>query len=172
MFSLAKIISIAFERPCCAERNVCRSVFGLGIVNCPFTLNCGIKRIKPSGLHNNSDCSDKVAAPERDEADTATARTTVLIERINIAAILRMNSRPTRLCSFSPCLGKPSSGREQHMSCLDSSDQFWLVQHRQIFEAMTWRCRLSALLRHAAMSLRCPLSGLERSCQHALLPAP
>src|SRR3954463_11614369 len=76
MFSLAKIISIAFERPCCAERNVCKSVFGFGIVNFPFTLNWGIKRIKPSGLHNNSDCSDKVAAPESDEADTATANRT------------------------------------------------------------------------------------------------
>jgi hypothetical protein len=128
MFSRAKIISIAFERPCCAERNVCKSVFGFGIVNFPFTLNCGIKRIKPSGLHNNSDCSDKVAAPERDEADNATARTTVLIEKINIAEILRMNSQPTRPCSFFLRPGKPSTGCEQHMSCLDSSDQFWLLQ--------------------------------------------
>src|SRR5262249_61697603 len=70
MFSRAKIISIAFERPCCAERNVCKSVLGSGIVNWPFTLNCGIKRIKPSGLHNNSDCADNVAALEGDEADT------------------------------------------------------------------------------------------------------
>ena len=44
--------------------------------------------IKPSGLHNNSDCTDKAAALERDEADTATARTTVLMEKINIAEIL------------------------------------------------------------------------------------
>src|SRR5262249_12541232 len=79
MFSWAKIISIAFERPCCAERNFCKSVLGSGIVNWPFTSNCGINRIKPSGLHNNSDCTDKAAALERDEADTATAKTTVLI---------------------------------------------------------------------------------------------
>src|SRR5262249_24582936 len=39
MFSRAKIISMAFERPCCAERNVCKSVLGSGTVNCPFTLN-------------------------------------------------------------------------------------------------------------------------------------
>src|ERR1700754_3224227 len=73
MFSRARIISIAFERPCCAERNVCKSVLGSGIANCPFTSHCGINRIKPPGLHNNSDCSDKVAALETDQADTATA---------------------------------------------------------------------------------------------------
>src|ERR1700746_2998649 len=100
---------MAFERPCCAERNVCRSVLGSGIVNCPFTLNRGIKRIRPSGLHNNSDCSDKAAALERDEADTATARTTVLM---NIAGLLRMNSESTRIFAFFPRFGKPSSGRE------------------------------------------------------------
>src|SRR5262249_23475648 len=87
-----KIISIAFERPWYAERNVCKSVLGLGTVNFPFTLNRGIKRIKPSGLHNNSDCSDKLAALERDEADTATARTTVLIEKVNITEILRIGA--------------------------------------------------------------------------------
>src|SRR5262245_46467492 len=48
--------------------------------------------MKPSGLHNNSDCSDKLAALERDEADTATARTTVLIEKVNIAEILRIRA--------------------------------------------------------------------------------
>jgi hypothetical protein len=69
----------------------------------------GIKRIKPSGLHNNSDCTDKVAALERDEADTATARTTVLIEKINIAEILRMNSEPARIFAFFPRFGKPSN---------------------------------------------------------------
>src|SRR4051812_18508979 len=31
---------------------------------------------------------------------------------------------------------------------------------------MTWRCRLLALLRHAAMSLRYPLLGLGRSYMH------
>src|SRR5262245_34324495 len=48
--------------------------------------------MKPSGLHNNSDCSDKVAALQRDEADTATARTTVLIDKINIDEILRIDA--------------------------------------------------------------------------------
>jgi hypothetical protein len=56
--------------------------------------------MRPSGLHNNSDCADKGAAPagdQADEADTATARRTVLIEKINMAGILRMNSEPARI---------------------------------------------------------------------------
>ena len=64
---------MTFERPCCADRNVCKSLLGSGIVNFPLALNWGINRIKPSGLHNNSDCSDKVAALAKDEADTAMA---------------------------------------------------------------------------------------------------
>src|SRR5262245_16041942 len=96
----------------------------LGIAHESQFQGLGIKRIKPSGLHNNSDCSDKAAALERDEADTATARTTVLIEKINIAEILRMDSEPARIFAFFPRFGKPSSGRQQHMTCLDSSDQF------------------------------------------------
>jgi hypothetical protein len=96
------IMSIAFERPWCAERYLCKSELGSGIENFPFTPNCGIKRIKPSGLHNNSDCGDKVAALERDETDIATARATVLMEKINIAEVLRMESEPNRheLCGF------------------------------------------------------------------------
>jgi hypothetical protein len=38
-------------------------------------------------LSGRSGATTKVAALERDEADTATARTTVLIEKINIAEI-------------------------------------------------------------------------------------
>src|SRR4029453_14331435 len=91
---------MALERPCCAERNVCKSVLGSGIVNCPFTLNWGIKRISPSGLHNNSACADNAAALERDEADTATARTTALIEKMNIAETPRMNFEPARSFAF------------------------------------------------------------------------
>jgi transposase len=33
------MFSTAFERLCCAERNACKSVLGLGTVNFPFTLN-------------------------------------------------------------------------------------------------------------------------------------
>jgi hypothetical protein len=55
----------------------------------------------------------KADALERDEADIATARTTVLIEKINIAGILRMNSEPARIFAFFPRFGKSSSGREQ-----------------------------------------------------------
>src|SRR5262249_48787356 len=106
MFSRAKIISTAFERPWCAERNVGKSAFGSGIVNFPLTLNCGIKRIKPSGLHNNSDCADKAAAPEDDEADTATARTTALIY---ITESLRMSVRIARIFALPPRFGKPGS---------------------------------------------------------------
>jgi hypothetical protein len=58
------------------------------------------------------------------EADTATARTTVLIEKINTAEFLQMDSDPARIFAFFPHFGKPSSGREQHVTCLDSSDQF------------------------------------------------
>jgi len=44
---------------------------------------------------------DKGAALERDEADTATARTTVLIEKINIAEILPNELRTgTNFCVF------------------------------------------------------------------------
>jgi len=35
-----------------------------------------------------------------------------------------MNSEPARIFAFFPRFGKPSSGRQQHMICLDSSDQF------------------------------------------------
>jgi hypothetical protein len=35
-----------------------------------------------------------------------------------------MNSEPARIFAFFPRFGKPSSGREQHMTCLDSLDQF------------------------------------------------
>jgi hypothetical protein len=35
-----------------------------------------------------------------------------------------MNSEPAPIFSFFPRFGKPSSGREQQMTCLDSSDQF------------------------------------------------
>src|SRR5262249_10554238 len=66
----------------------------------------------------NSDCADKAAAPERDEADTATARTTVLIGKINIAEILRMNSEPARIFALLSRFRKPSSGRKQHMTCI------------------------------------------------------
>jgi hypothetical protein len=37
-----------------------------------------------------------------------------------------MSSEPARIFAFLPRFGKPSSGREQHMTCLDSSDQLWL----------------------------------------------
>jgi hypothetical protein len=37
-----------------------------------------------------------------------------------------MNSESARIFALFPCFDKPSSGREQHMTCLDSSDQFWL----------------------------------------------
>src|SRR5262249_17329416 len=63
-------------------------------------------------LHNNSDCSDKVAALEKDEADTAIARTTVLMEKISTAEILRMNSKPGTNFAFFPRFDKPSRGRE------------------------------------------------------------
>ena len=43
--------------------------------------------IEPDLLHNNSDCGVKAAASARDEADNATARTTVPIEKLNIAEI-------------------------------------------------------------------------------------
>jgi len=35
-----------------------------------------------------------------------------------------LNSEPARIFAFFPRFGKPSSGREQHMTCLDSSDRF------------------------------------------------
>jgi len=41
-----------------------------------------------------------------------------------MAEILPMNSEPARIFAFFPRFGKPSSGREQHMTCLDSSDRF------------------------------------------------
>src|SRR5439155_21543624 len=62
-----------------------------------------------TGVHNNSDCTDKVAALEGDEADTATARTTVLIEKINIAENLRMNSEPARILRFSRALASQAA---------------------------------------------------------------
>jgi hypothetical protein len=71
-------------------------------------LNWGIKRISPSGLHNNSDCSDKGAALESDEADTATAMTTVLIEQLNIAEVLRMSSESARIFASIPRFDKLS----------------------------------------------------------------
>jgi hypothetical protein len=37
-----------------------------------------------------------------------------------------MKSEPARIFAFFPRLGKPSSGRKQHMICLDCSDQFQL----------------------------------------------
>ncbi len=37
-----------------------------------------------------------------------------------------MNSESAQILPFFPRFGKPSSGREQHMTCLDASDQFWL----------------------------------------------
>jgi hypothetical protein len=35
-----------------------------------------------------------------------------------------MKSEPARIFAFFPRFGKPSSGREQHVTCLDSSDRF------------------------------------------------
>jgi hypothetical protein len=48
------------------------------------------------------------------------------MEKTNIAKILRMNSESARIFAFLSRFGKPSSDREQHMTCLDSSDQFSL----------------------------------------------
>jgi hypothetical protein len=39
----------------------------LGLGGIAIYIKLGIKRIKPSGLHNNSDCADKVAAPKGDK---------------------------------------------------------------------------------------------------------
>jgi hypothetical protein len=61
------------------------------------------------------DCADKAAALERDEADT------VLIEKINIAEILRLNSEPAKTFAFFPPSGKPSSGREPTIGLMASS---------------------------------------------------
>jgi hypothetical protein len=35
-----------------------------------------------------------------------------------------MNSKPAGIFAFFPRFGKPGSGREQQMTCLNSSDQF------------------------------------------------
>jgi hypothetical protein len=51
-------------------------------------------------------------------------RTTVRIEKVDMAELLRMNSEPGLILAFFPCTGKPSCGREQHMIGLDTSDRF------------------------------------------------
>jgi hypothetical protein len=48
------------------------------------------------------------------------------MEKTSTAEILRMNSEWARILALFLRFGKPSSGREQHMICLDSQDQIRL----------------------------------------------